>query len=451
MRILLVYPPSGFSSYYTIGMRRPPLGLAYLASVLKDDYQVKIFDFSVERENCKTYQYGDFDIVGISAETARYPISLKIAKLAKNQGATVVMGGPHVSFLDEDALRSGLVDYVVRNEGEYAFLSLVRFLSKEIPFGEVRGVSYLMKGELRRTPDAPLIGDLDSLPFPARDLLPVKLYREKINGRHMTTLITSRGCPFNCNFCSASQLFGVRWRTRSIENIFEEIELLYKKYQYRALSFMDDSFTLNPSRAIKLSEKIARQGWDLKWGVQSHVSTIVRNPGMIRLMARAGLGWIFVGFESGSQEVLNGYKKKAFVREAFEAMEILKANDVEVTGSFILGGLNETKNMIKETIRFAKELNPNRAQFTILTPYPGTKIYEMVKDRLLMKGWETYTCLHPVIELDHVSPEGLRRLLFIAYFSFYARPRILLKNISYFSNLVLSTLRPLASKFKSLP
>jgi len=184
---------------------------------------------------------------------------------------------------------------------------------------------------------------------------------------------------------------------------------------------MDDNFTLNPDRAIKLSEKIIKQGWDLTWGAQSHVNIIVNNPGMVRMMARAGLKWIFLGFESGSQEVLNGYGKKALVQDALKAIEILKENDVEVTGSFILGALDETKEMMKETINFAKRLNPSRAQFTILTPYPGTKLYEIVKDRLLTKIWEIYTCLHPTIKLDHISPEELRRLLIMAYFSFYGR------------------------------
>jgi len=448
MKVLLVNPPMSISSHM-VGLSRPPLGLAYLASVLKDHHQVKVIDFNVEKQDWNNYPYSEFDIVGISVDTARYLISLRIAGLAKNQGAIVVMGGLHVSFLDKDALESGVVDYVVRNEGEYSFLSLVRFLSKEIPFEEVRGVSYLTDGELRRAPDAPFICDLDSLPFPARELLPLKLYREKTNGRLMTTLITSRGCPFNCDFCSGSQFFGVRWRARSVENVFEEMELLHKGYNYRALQFVDDNFTLNPGRAIKLSEKITGRGWDLIWGAWSRVDAIVNNPGMVRIMAKAGLKWTFLGFESGSQEVLNGYGKKALVQNASKAMEILKENDVKVTGSFILGALDETKDMMKETIKFAKWLDPGTAQFTILTPYPGTKLYEKVKDRLLSKNWEIYTCLHPTIKLDHVSPEELRRLLILAYLSFYGRLGKFLKNMPFFYAMFPSALRPLVSKLFS--
>jgi len=431
MKVLLVNPPMSLPSSI-VGLSRPPLGLAYLASILKDHYQVKIIDFNVEKEDWNNYPYSEFDIVGISVHAVTSPVSFRIAELAKNQGAIVVMGGPHVSFLDKDTLGSGVVDYVVRNEGEYSFLSLVKFLSKEIPFEEVRGVSYLTNGELSKTPDCPFIYDLDSLPFPARELLPFKLYREKLHGRPITTLITSRGCPSNCEFCSIAQSFGLRWRSRSVENIFEEMELLYKEYNYRALSFLDANFTLNPSRVIKLSEKIIKQGWDLIWLAESRMDTIANNPDMIRMMAKAGLKEVFIGFESGSQEMLNEYGKKALIPDALKAMEILRENNVKVVGSFILGALNETKDMMKETIKFAKLLNPIRVQFAILTPFPGTKLYKRVKDRLLTKNWEVYSGLNPTIKLDHISPKGLRRLWIMAYFSFYGRLGKIVENMPHF-------------------
>ena len=445
MRILLVSPPAGFS-YTSIGISRPPLGLAYIAAVLKDKYQVQISDFNVERKKWKKFPFREFDIVGISVDTSRYPVSLKIASRAKSQGAVVVMGGPHVSFMDREALESGVVDYVVRNEGEYSFLSLVKFLSQEIPFEEVRGVSCLINGEYNRTPDAPFIADLDSLPFPARELLSLKRYREKMNGRLTTTLVTSRGCPFNCSFCSSSQFFGVKWRARSVENVFEEMELLYKKYNYRALSFVEDNFTLSPDRAVKLSERIIRHGWDILWGAWSRVDTIVKNPEMVRVMARAGFRWTFIGFESCNQEVLNEYGKKAIVQDSLDAMQILNENGVGVTGSFILGALNETKDMMKETINFAKMLNPVRVQFSILTPYPGTQLYETVKDRLVTENWQLYSGAYSTIKLDNVSPKELRRLLVKAYFQFYARMRQAVVNVPYLWRATPASLSLLFSK-----
>lgn len=447
MKILLASPPAGFS-YKSIGIRRPPLGLAYLAAVLKDRHEVKIVDFNAERKKWDKYSYDGYDIVGITVDTARYDISVKIAALAKARGATVVMGGPHVSFMDRATLETGVVDYVVRNEGEYSFLSLVRFLSDESPFEDVRGVSYLSDGETRRTPDAAFIDNLDSLPFPARELLHLNLYNEKMNGRPTTTIITSRGCPFNCHFCSSSQFFGFRWRSRSAENVFEEMKLLHEKYNYRALSFVEDNFTSNPDRAVRLSEMIIDRGWDLIWGAYSRVDTIVKNPGMVRIMARAGFRWTFIGFESGNQDVLNQYGKKARVQDDFKAMEILKQNGVGVTGSFIIGAPDEDRSMIEETIELAKRLNPVRAQFSILTPYPGTKLYEKVKDRLLPGKWDRYSGGNATMRLDHLSHKKLKRLLILSYFRFYVRPVKLVQNISYFLKAIASMWEPLLPKLK---
>jgi anaerobic magnesium-protoporphyrin IX monomethyl ester cyclase len=430
MDILLVNPPAGFS-YGILGIMRPPLGLAYIASVLRGDHHVRIVDFGVEREDWNRYPYSEFDIVGISADTTRALTALKIAGIAKNQGATVVMGGPHASFMDEEALESGAVDYVVRNEGEYSMLSLVRYLSGDVPFEEVRGVSCIADGKVYRTPDIAFIRDLDSLPFPARNLLSLSAYREKMNGRPMTTLVTSRGCPFDCEFCSASQFSGIAWRARSVENILEEVGLLHEEYGYTAVSFVDDNFTLKPGRAIDLSERIIARGWDIIWAAMTRVDTIVKRPDMVRAMARAGFRWTFIGFESGTQEALDGYGKQATLGDGLKAMEILEENDVAVTGAFILGAPSETKEMMRQTIDFAKRLNPRRAQFSLLTPYPGTRLYENVKDRLLHKNWGLYSGLHPTIDLDHVTPEELRKIQIEAYLSFYGRPGKAVENMSY--------------------
>jgi anaerobic magnesium-protoporphyrin IX monomethyl ester cyclase len=445
MRILLVAPPAGFS-YRVLGVSRPPLGLAYIASVIRDNYDVRIVDFNVEPVHWSEYPYGDFDIVGISVDTSRCPVSFEIARAAKDKGAVVVVGGPHVSFMAEEALATGVIDYVVRNEGEYSFLSLVEFLAKNKPFDEVRGVSYLADGQVLRTPDAPFIHDLDSLPFPARDLLPLDRYREKMNRRLMTTMVTSRGCPFNCDFCSSSEFFGVRWRARSVENMLEEIDIIYNKHGYRALSFVDDNFTLNPERAIKVSERISANGWDLVWAAMTRVDTVVKHPEMVRAMARAGFSWTFIGFESGSQEMLDAYGKKAGTDDARRAMAILKENNVKVVGAFILGAVDETEEMIEKTVEFAKELDPTRAQISLLTPYPGAKLYERVADRLLTRDYNLYSGMYPTMRLEHISPERLTRLLISAYSSFYGRPGKILENSAYICRMFPSITKFLANK-----
>jgi anaerobic magnesium-protoporphyrin IX monomethyl ester cyclase len=326
---------------------------------------------------------------------------------------------------------SGAVDYIIRNEGEYSFHSLVRHLSREIPIDEVRGLSYIANGGLVRTADEPFITDLDSLPLPARELLPLRSYKEKIDGRPMTTMITSRGCPFNCDFCSSSQFSGVRWRPRSVDGLLDEIDLIYRKYGYRAINFIDDNFTLNPRRAVEISERIIAGGYDIYWEAMSHVETVVRNPGMVEVMARSGLKWMFLGFESGSQEILNEYGKKSSVEDARRAVDILHKNKVKIIGAFILGALGDSERTMHETICLAKSLNPSRAQFSLLTPYPGTKLFERVKGKLLTKNWAMYSGLHPTIKLDKITPQRLNRFLFKAYAGFYLRPPKAIENYPY--------------------
>ena len=429
MRILFVNPPVGFG-YYSMGLSRPPLGLAYMAALLPN-HHVEIIDFNIEKKNWKRFPFAGFDIVGVSADTARYSTSMKIARLAKAAGATVVMGGPHVSFFDEDALLSGAVDYIIRNEGEYSFRSLVRYLSNEIPIEDVGGLSYVVDGAVVRTANEAFITDLDSLPFPARELLPLRSYKEKIDGRPMTTIITSRGCPFNCNFCSSSQFSGVRWRPRSVDGLLEEIDLVYNKYDYKAINFIDDNFTLNPARAVKIAERIIAGGYDLNWEAMSHVETVVKNPDMVKVMARSGLKWMFLGFESGSQEILNEYGKKSTVEDAKKAVDILHENGVKIIGAFILGALGDNPRTMRQTIDLAKFLNPSRVQFSLLTPYPGTKLFEKVKEKLLTKNWAMYSGLHPTIKLDKITPQVLNRFLFKAYAGFYLRPPKAIENYPY--------------------
>lgn len=429
MKILLINPPAG-SIYSMLRLKTPPLGLAYVAAVLKEaHHQVKIIDLNVESKDYRTLPYSDFDLVGISVDTMRYPISQKIAEAAKKHKKLVVAGGQHVTFFDAEALSTGLFDFVVRGEGEYTMLDLVRHIEEGNSFHEVKGISFLSDGETIRTPSPPLIQDLDSLPHPARDLLPLQNYTVTLRGRFMTPALTSRGCPFNCDFCSASQFFGRKWRTRSIDNVMEEINLLYEKFGYRAIAFFDDHFMLNPQRMAEFCENILKNNWNLYWWAFSRVDSVVKNEEVVKLAARAGLKQVFIGFESGSQEVLDNYGKDLNVENSFRAMEILKKYKISVWASFVIGALNETKKMIKQTIRFANRLNPHYIQFGILTPYPGTALYEKVKNRLLTTNWSKFWAGDPVIRLDNLSPQELKNLFWRAHLSFYGRPKRLFSTV----------------------
>jgi anaerobic magnesium-protoporphyrin IX monomethyl ester cyclase len=423
VKILLINPPAG-SIYHFLKLKTPPLGIAYIAAVMREaGHQVRIADLNVERSDYRALPYPDFDLVGISVDTMRYPVSLKIAEAAKSHGRKVVAGGQHVTFFDTEALSTGLFDFIVRGEGEETMLDLVRHMEEGDSFEQVKGISFTSAGEVVRTPNRPLIRDLDSLPLPARDLLPARRYTTTLRGRPLAAVLTSRGCPFNCDFCACSQFFGRSWRTRSVENVTDELRFLQKKQGYRAIAFFDDNFTLDPGRIVEFCEQVLRRQWDLYWWAFSRVDSVVKNEDVVKLMAQAGLKQVFVGFESGSQEVLDGFGKNLDVDKAFRAVEILRKYKISVWASFIIGALNETKKMIKQTIKFANKLNPDFTQFGILTPYPGTALYEKVKNRLLTTNWRKFWGGDPVIKLDKVSPKELKKLLWRAHLSFYGRPK----------------------------
>jgi anaerobic magnesium-protoporphyrin IX monomethyl ester cyclase len=415
-------------------LRFIPLGIASIAAVLRQHgHEVDVVDFEVSKADYRSLPYRDYDVVGVSSDTTRWPAAQAIAEAAKSAGTTVVAGGPHVSFLDFETLSTGAVDYVVRSEGEHTMLELCDRLAGGSRASGVAGVSYLDDGELVRAPQRPFINDLDSLPMPARDLFPRRRYRSTFEGREMAGLVTTRGCPSNCDFCSCSVFGGLKLRTRSVESVIDELDYLYNRDGYRAVAFFDDNFTLNPRRAMDISEGILKRGWNLKWWAFSRTDTALRHPEVVRTMARAGLKQVFIGFESANQDSLDSAHKKASVEESVEAMSVFRRFKVRVWGAFMLGFDDETEDKVKNTIRFAKRLNPDVAQFTLVTPYPGTRLFDAVRDRLLTRDWEKFWGGMPTIDLPNLKPERLQALFWRAYRSFYLRPTTLARWAPHFA------------------
>lgn len=426
MKVLLINPPI-FNLYAHMGAATPPLGLAYIASVLKEaGHSPEILDLDV---NKKQIDFTSYDLIGISALTPTYPQALKIAQSGSRQGVPVVMGGYHPTFMDEETLATGWVDYIVRGEGEYVLLDLLDYLEGQKSIEQVRGISYRRNGEVRRTPMAVPVHDLDTLPLPARELLEMGKYRATLNESPMTSVITSRGCPFNCYFCCSSRFGGKRWRSRSPDSILSELENLRNQYNYRAVNFIDDNFTLNPERTREICEEMIRRRLGMSWLALSRPETIVRNESMVKKMADAGAYMVFLGMESASEETLETYHKGAEIEHFNKAVRILEKYNIKTWASFMIGALSETREMIVKTLNFARKLNPHAVQFSILTPYPGTELFEKVKERLLTRNWKVFDGTHPIFRLDNISSKELRRLLIAAYRSFYLRPSKLWKEL----------------------
>src|SRR4030042_3165335 len=230
MNILLINPaPSG--TLKATGVLFPPLGLLYVAGYAeKEGHQVVVRDLAVRRKK-EEIDFKKYDVVGISTDTTRYRQALQLAKKAKSSGCTVVMGGPHPGYVDEEILLTKRVDFIVRGEGEVTFSELVAALDKKNgQFHSIQGISFFSNGELVRTPPGSFIEDLDSLPLPARHLVHMDDYRRtKLGGRDITPLVTSRGCPYQCAFCASSRFFGTKGRTRSVASVLNELEEIYHR------------------------------------------------------------------------------------------------------------------------------------------------------------------------------------------------------------------------------
>ncbi|MCF8029718.1 MAG: B12-binding domain-containing radical SAM protein [Desulfohalobiaceae bacterium] len=424
MDVLLIHPPF-LEGYSKARIDLPPLGIGYLASVLRGEgHTVRIADLNIDSRYLLD-RVGEFDLVGISGDTPRHGVAMELAAKVREQGVPVAMGGPHVSFRAEENLRSGPVDYVVRGEGEESFRNLVRDLQEGGDGVGVPGISCRNKGEVLHNPTTSFL-DINDIPLPSRDLLPMSSYRVYVGNRLGTTVIASRGCPFNCSFCSSSELFGLRWRPREPEAIVDEVEYLYRHYGFRAVLFMDDNFTLDPDRTIRICELMLKRGLDVKWWCFSRVTSVNQREDMVESMAEAGGEMVFLGVETPHEEVLDHYGKKATSEDAQGAVRILRKHGIRIYGSLILGDPQEDQRMIRQTISYAKSLNPNIAQFAILTPYPGTRLYDEMRPRLLDRDWSYYDGLHSVISYDYLTPEEVEGFLKKAYLTFYLQPKKLL-------------------------
>jgi len=441
MRVLMVNPGSDHA-FTRVGFVMPPLGAAYVAASLKRaGHDVAMHDFTVDDS---VPDYGSFDLVGISGDTPRHKRALDIARAAKQAGAVTVMGGPHVTFMDAETLAEPYVDYVVRGEGERTAVELVNAVASGGPCTGIAGISYMDNGALVRNPDREPALDLDSMPFPARELLDMDLYRRaEMAKRKLTSIISSRGCPSACRFCSSSRFSGRRWRPRSVESLVREIRLVTGEYGFGGVAFLDDNLTLDPARVIELSKAIIDDGLDIRWWCFSRVDTVVRNPEMVKWMGRSGCRYVFMGIESAHQGQLDAYGKKTSPEKAGQAVRILKDNNIETLGAYIIGAPAETARMIEDTIKFSVRLDTGGAQYTMLTPYPGTELYDRVKDRLLTGDWDMYDCTRPVIRSDHLSPGELSRLYAKAYRKFYLRPKRVAVSL-------MSTLRGRGVKLKDI-
>lgn len=451
MDTLLINPYDENAVKNGLGLISPPLNLMYLAGALEDSsYDVCILDDDLEQrgieEISKLLSKYDPTLVGVTATTSTIKNALEYVKIAKKvlPDSLIIIGGPHATFMPVETLKScEELDAVVIGEGEKTTVELA---SKSLDtnngqLSTVKGIAYQDNGNIKLNLPRELIKDLDSIPFPARHLVPFKEYgttQEK-----NSDMITSRGCVFNCGYCSSSRIMGRKFRTRSSKNVVDEIEHLTDEYKLEKIAFMDDTFMLDKRRAEEIAEEINRRGLDINFVASSRVDMV--NKSLLEKLKSAGLTTLYYGVESGSQRILNLMKKGITLKQAEDAVRSAKDVGVEVLTSFILGYPGETRKEMDKTINFSIKLNADYSQFSILTPFPGTPIYQELKKKKLLdtENWNNYTVLKSVIKYEELglSKELVERKLTKAYIKFYSRPKYLLKHRHMFKVMVDTILR----------
>jgi anaerobic magnesium-protoporphyrin IX monomethyl ester cyclase len=445
MKILLINPPYDIEEYYgklaKLAFAFPPVGLLYIASFTRNsNHDVKIFDFQVEEELFEDY-FNNFspDLVGITCQTALVYNTGKLAekiKLLKN--IPIVVGGVHPTFRPEDLIKNPQIDFVVRGEGEKTFKLLIDELEKQSPanFSKIDGLVFKNKDQIITNKERAFIEDLNELPFPAIDLVPINKYHVSSDlyfGKKTALLSTARGCPFKCTFCAIKVIFKRTVRYRKLENIFQEIEYYVKNYQVDSLFIMDDIFTLNKKRVQEFCNfLIEKYDGKILWWAQTRADCVDKE--LLLLMKRAGCKILSFGVESGNERLLKKINKNINLSQVRSAVKLVKECGISPRGSFILGLPTETFKESIKTILFALTNDFDRAKFGLATPYPGTELWNLALEEGKIskdEDWNRFSQMAgythhdaPYIP-DKRNSRELKFLQISGNLIFYLKPRII--------------------------
>lgn len=404
MKITLIEPKAPGIHVYS-KFKLPRLGLPILGSLLDRELGIRPKIFVEDLGSIDWDEILSSDLIGLSSITSTAPRAYQlIEKIKKKKSIPVVMGGPHVTFLPEEALIKG-ADFVIMGEGEGSFLELVKAINKgETSFDSIPGLSYRVGNQFQHNP--PLTGypALSELPWP--DLRLIQNW-EKM---HILPLMTSRGCPFNCTFCSVTKMFGRRYRTRSVEDVVEEIEFWLAQKKWRSVFFYDDNFACHPERTKALLKQIINRKLKIRWTAQVRVD-VAKDEELLALMRASGGYVLYIGLESINPRSLEKYRKNQTVEDIAQAIEVIHKFRMQVHGMFVLGSDEDDRQTIDETVRFARRMKIDTVQFMVLTPLPGTETFwELASQgRLFEQDWSKYSGHHVVFKPRLISAYELQK------------------------------------------
>ncbi len=335
------------------------------------------------------------------------------------------MGGTHATFADKQILSDEkAVDIIVRGEGEETILELAKQSPELQKINEIKGITFRKNNQIIQAPNRPLIQNLDALPRPAYKYLPVEKY--KITGRKLLPIITSRGCPFHCSFCVASQMFGATIRARSKKNVLDELEWLRDEYGAEGIAFQDDTLTVDRKRAVEICDGMIERKIKLPWGCFSRADVVTKE--LLAKMSKAHCNEVGFGVESGCQKMLDSFKKKVTVEQCENAIKWTKEAGIFVAASIIIGYPGETKETLQESLDLVRRAEPDDVWLCHATPYLGTELRALVESNgwKMLEDWKLYNTMNPIFEDPLLPAKEIAQMRKNFYNKFYS-PRYILR------------------------
>lgn len=453
MKILLINPPRhneiGGSTPTVLEKNRgfnPPLGVLFIAAVLERlEHQVQVIDCQVEEYTYEEVEAeiakADYDLLGLTVMTFSLIDSNMVTDLAKKHHPErpVVWGGPHLHIYAVESAKFENVDYVCTGEGEAAIDQLTQYLAGDLEWESVKGIGRYVNDRYEFNGPGEAVQDLDSLPFVARHLTPYHKYGSILaKGQTVTTLFTSRGCPYKCAFCDRPQL-RPNFRARSAESVVEEIETCYEMGIDEFIIY-DDTFTVDKKRVHAICDQIIDRGLKIYWDCRTSVNAM--DEKLIEHMAAAGCVGIHYGVEAGTEKIQKAINKNLRLDRVEEIFRLTRKHGIKTMAYFILGNPTETREDIEEGFRFLKKVDPDFVHLTSLTPFPATEIYLTgLADGTIKTDYWRELAVNPRADFETphwpevFTREELNALIVRGYRAFYLRPAYILRRLQQIRSL----------------
>ncbi|MGZ4904938.1 MAG: B12-binding domain-containing radical SAM protein [Halobacteriota archaeon] len=447
LRVLFIEPPK--DAWFVMGeYLPPPLGILQLAAYLEkhdENAEIEVLDCQAKDVDWwgleKRIANADPDVVIPSGlATCNAYITVRVAETAKtvNPDILTVVGGQHFTATADESLATyHEIDVVIRGEGEETLVDLLRAHRDGRPFTDVPGASFIHNSSIYHTPDRPLLTNLDELPYPGyhfvADVIEKYQFESMTDASKRYALIEgSRGCTNNCSFCSQCVFWRRKWRSKSPTRIADEMQYVYETYDIRFQWLTDDNFGLG-GHTRALCQELIRRGLskELMWFMQARCDDVAKHSDMLPTLRKAGLRWVLTGVENSSESTLEAFNKRIRPGDAQEAVSLLKRNDIFTQAMFIIGERQDSAESIAQLRAFADALDPDLAIFSILTPFPGTRLY----DDALRNGWiedhnwAHYDMIHAIIPTETLSLRQVQEELYACYRSYYGSWSRLIKGL----------------------